>query len=61
VNTHKYGSPKVLDAVNIYEAARKMNLGVIGTAVNSPFDDHESEDNWEYCIVCEAKKRGGFP
>ena len=42
---------KVADAVNIY----KRQTGnepweFIATAVNSPFDDHESEVNWEYCI-----------
>ncbi|HYV90704.1 MAG TPA: hypothetical protein VE978_02935 [Chitinophagales bacterium] len=42
---------KVADAVNIY----KRHPGnepweFIATAVNSPFDDHESEENWEYCI-----------
>src|SRR5438045_1026692 len=42
---------KAADAVNIYKRQPGNEpWEFIATAVNSPFDDHESEENWEYCI-----------
>lgn len=42
---------KTADSVNIYKrqsAAESWEF--IATAVNSPYDDHDSEEEWEYCI-----------
>ena len=42
---------KSADAVNIYRRqSGNEPWEFIATAVNSPFDDHESETHWEYCI-----------
>src|SRR5438132_6464782 len=42
---------KAADAVNIYKRQPGNEpWEFIATAVNSPFDDHESEERWEYCI-----------
>ena len=42
---------KGADAVNIYKRQPgNEHWDFIATAVNSPFDDHESEESWEYCI-----------
>lgn len=52
---------KTADAVNIYKRKQGNEpWEFIATAVNSPFDDHESEENWEYCIrgVKENKEVG---
>jgi hypothetical protein len=54
---------KAADEVNIYKRKPgNESWEFIGTAVNSPFDDHESEDNWEYCIRgVKQKKEVGIP
>ena len=52
---------KAADAVNIYKRQSKNeSWQFIATAVNSPFDDHESEEDWEYSIrgVKENKEVG---
>ena len=42
---------KAADAVNIYKRQSETeSWEFIATAVNSPFDDHESEGEWKYCI-----------
>lgn len=42
---------KTADAVNIYKRkSASESWEFIATAVNSPFDDHESEETWEYRI-----------
>lgn len=54
---------KAADAVNIYRRqSGNEPWEFIATAVNSPFDDHESEQNWEYCIRgVKEKKEVGLP
>ena len=52
---------KAADAVNIYRRqSQNESWEFIATAVNSPFDDHESDEHWEYCIsgVKENKEVG---
>ena len=49
---------KAADAVNIYR--RKpgdASWEFIATAVNSPFDDHEADELWEYSIRGVRDKR----
>ena len=42
---------KTADAVNIYRRlSEKESWEFIGTAVNSPFDDHDTEANWQYYV-----------
>lgn len=42
---------KTADAVNIYKRkSANESWEFIATAVNSPFDDHESDESWEYRI-----------
>lgn len=42
---------KTADAVNIYKRRSDEEAWqFIGTAVNSPFDDHEAESPWEYRV-----------
>lgn len=49
---------KTADAVNIY---KRQSAGepweFIATAVNSPYDDHDSEEDWEYCIMGVKESR----
>ena len=52
---------KAADAVNIYKRqSGNEPWEFIATAVNSPFDDHDAEVKWEYCIrgVKENKEVG---
>lgn len=52
---------KAADAVNIYKRQSDMeSWEFIATAVQSPFDDHDAEINWQYCIrgVKENKEIG---
>ncbi len=42
---------KTADAVNIYKRnTNDQSWEFIATAVNSPYDDHDAEDDWEYCV-----------
>jgi hypothetical protein len=54
---------KAADAVNIYKRlSEKEPWEFIATAVNSPFDDHDAEVNWEYCIRgMKQNKEVGIP
>ena len=52
---------KTADAVNIYKRNTKnASWEFIATAVNSPYDDHDAEDDWEYCVrgVKDSKEIG---
>lgn len=49
---------KMADAVNIYKRrSANESWQFIATAVNSPFDDHESEEAWEYRIHGVRERR----
>lgn len=54
---------KTADAVNIYKRKRAgESWEFIATAVNSPYDDHDSDDDWEYCIRgVKGKAEVGVP
>lgn len=54
---------KTADAVNIYKRQSSDEpWEFIATAVNSPYDDHDSEENWEYCIRgMKGNKEVGIP
>ncbi len=42
---------KTADAVNIYKRnTQDQSWEFIATAVNSPYDDHDAEEDWEYCV-----------
>ena len=44
---------KNADAVNIYKRKSENDAWeFIATAVNSPFDDHDADANWQYKIRC---------
>lgn len=46
---------KLADAVNIYRRSKPdEEWEFIGTAVHSPFDDHDTEEPWEY-MICGVK------
>ena len=54
---------KTADAVNIYKRqSADEPWEFIATAVNSPYDDHDSEEDWQYCLMgVRENKEIGIP